>query len=696
MTVDCPSELELRNYVRGGLSRPDHDSVEGHVDDCDSCRATVAGLDGTLPTFPRPIATDEPDDELERLKALVRPLHGSVSNVVDGRRDRDEAPPLEVGSTFAGYEVGEVIGRGGMGWVYRGRHTAMQRDVAIKVLPLATVDGASLRRRFAREIESIARLRHPHVVTAHDAGEADGCAYLVMEYVDGDDLAAILREAGPLPIDEAVDVARQAAEGLAAAHAAGLVHRDVKPANLLLDADGTVRLADLGLARPLEPVAATDLTRSGHVMGTVGYLAPEQAVDPAAAGPPADVYGLGCTLCELLTGQPPFAGETPMAVVLAHREQPIPDPRDLRPDCPTWLADICRSMLAKDPNERLTLAEFRGGEPVMTTVRAEERNSIARFFVPIAAAVLAIMAGIGWSRGWFVSSRVGDSALVDREITTSPRKDGDENDRVRPSPTPPTEGDRTSEIAMVEIPAGEFEMGAADDEKHAAADERPRHRVRITRSFLIGTHEVTLGQWRTVTGGVPNLQPMADSAEENDELPVAGVTWNEAIRFCNALSERHRLPPFYRIADDGTVAIAGGAGFRLPTEAEWEYACRAGTQSAWSFGDDPERLGEFGWFAGNAVGRPRPVGRLKPNAWGLFDVHGNVPEWCWDRYDPEYYGRAEPINPSGSTRGTQRVFRGGSVNDDPARTRSAARHPLGGSYGGFTNPVGLRIVRSLP
>jgi formylglycine-generating enzyme required for sulfatase activity len=176
------------------------------------------------------------------------------------------------------------------------------------------------------------------------------------------------------------------------------------------------------------------------------------------------------------------------------------------------------------------------------------------------------------------------------------------------------------------------------------------------------------------------------------------------------LSERHGLEPYYEFRDD-VVRRKYTNGFRLPTEAEWEYACRANSKAKWHFGNDPQKLAEFEWHAGNSDGRPQPVGKLKPNAFGLHDMHGNVPEWCWDRFDPDYYRRSEVVDPQGSTAGKLRVFRGGSASNRVTQTAASERAPLGGTYGAGieeidlllgddsdlpgSKGVGIRVVRSI-
>jgi formylglycine-generating enzyme required for sulfatase activity len=174
------------------------------------------------------------------------------------------------------------------------------------------------------------------------------------------------------------------------------------------------------------------------------------------------------------------------------------------------------------------------------------------------------------------------------------------------------------------------------------------------------------------------------------------VRWIDAVRFCNRLSVRHGLRPYYKI-DGEKAGIGGGPGYRLPTEAEWEYACRAGTSTRWSFGDDAARLGEFAWFAGNSERRTHPVGEKKANPWGLHDMHGNVPEWCWDWYGVNALRDAPALDPPGPGSGIARVYRGGAWNMRGEQTRSAGRHMLGLMYGdvGSPNHIGFRVARTL-
>jgi serine/threonine protein kinase len=255
------------------------------------------------------------------------------------------------------YQVLDRLGAGAMGTVYKARHKRMKRVVAIKVLTRSVAQSEKLVRRFQREVEAVARLSHPNIVMAHDADEAEVGHFLVMEFVNGRDLASEVQQRGALPIPEAVNCILQAARAMDYAHKQGIVHRDIKPANLLRDVQGVVKVADLGLARlndpfgqPTEEMAA--LTQAGSIMGTVDYMPPEQAMGLTNIDQRADIYSLGCTLYYLLVGAPPYPGTSLMAILLKHREAPPPSLSAARSEVPASLESIFRRMVAKKPDDR--------------------------------------------------------------------------------------------------------------------------------------------------------------------------------------------------------------------------------------------------------------------------------------------------------------------------------------------------------
>jgi serine/threonine protein kinase len=253
------------------------------------------------------------------------------------------------------YLLQEQIGKGGAGTVYKAIHTALQRVVALKVLA-EQPDDPILISRFRREMRIVGQLNHPNIVRPTDAGRINGIHYLAMDFIEGIDLYRLVDTLGQLPIPDACELARQAALGLQHAHEHGLVHRDVKPPNLMLDRSGTVKILDLGIARCRTAHPDDEgLTIHGEVIGTVDYLAPEQAADAASADVRADIYGLGCTLYHLVAGQPPFSGpdyESAPAKLLGHKMDPAPAIRSVRPEAPAALEAVLERMLAKDPAHR--------------------------------------------------------------------------------------------------------------------------------------------------------------------------------------------------------------------------------------------------------------------------------------------------------------------------------------------------------
>jgi serine/threonine-protein kinase len=258
------------------------------------------------------------------------------------------------------YELEELVGSGGMSSVFRATDTLLERKVALKILHEEYTNDADYVERFRREARAVAQLAHPNIVTVIDRGEQDGRQFIVFEYVDGESLKHLVDRTGPLPVEEAVELALQVARALSFAHQQGLVHRDVKPQNVLLNDDGRAKVTDFGIARSLDLDVQHGLTQTGTVMGTSDYIAPEQArgerVDEQT-----DIYSLGVVLYELLTGEVPFPGDNFVAVAMRHINEPPPSARARRPDVPARLDAAIRRAMAKEPSGRFaSMAEFAG------------------------------------------------------------------------------------------------------------------------------------------------------------------------------------------------------------------------------------------------------------------------------------------------------------------------------------------------
>jgi len=223
-------------------------------------------------------------------------------------------------------------------------------------------------------------------------------------------------------------------------------------------------------------------------------------------------------------------------------------------------------------------------------------------------------------------------------------------------------------MKLILIPPGEFMMGSPDSEKYRHSNEVPQHRVRISKGFYMSVTEITQAQWKAIKENNP-------SNFKGSNLPVEQVSWNDAIEFCNKLNQKERK------------------SYRLPTEAEWEYACRAGSATRFYFGDNDSMLSDYAWYHENSGNETHPVGQKKPNAFGLYDMHGNVWEWCSDWYDANYYSNSSGVDPQGPASGQIRVLRGGSWFYIPWHCRSANR--LRSTPDGRGDGSGFRVVQDL-
>jgi eukaryotic-like serine/threonine-protein kinase len=255
-----------------------------------------------------------------------------------------------IGELIGGrYKVEDLVGTGGMSSVYRARDNVLERQVALKILHDHFSGDPEYVERFRREARAIARLNHPNIVTVIDRGELGRHQFIVFEHVAGENLKDVVRRRGPLPVDEAVALTTQVARGLAFAHDHGVVHRDVKPQNVLIDENGTAKVTDFGIARSIDPDEG--LTETGTVLGTSGYIAPEQA-SGLRVDSRSDQYSLGVVLYELLTGEPPYSGDNVMAVAMKHLREPVPRVRDRRRDVPASVDAIVSRAMAKRPEDR--------------------------------------------------------------------------------------------------------------------------------------------------------------------------------------------------------------------------------------------------------------------------------------------------------------------------------------------------------
>lgn len=348
----CPDRERLSDCLLGLLDEEAAEPLLQHVSVCPNCQTLADELetaeDGLIQWLREPdvrndyLAEPQCHEARERARGL-------------GTAERGRLPP-SVPDHLGPYRLLELLGQGGMGSVYKAWHERLERFAAIKILsPQRTADVGAIA-RFYREMKAIGKLDHPHIVRAWDAGAAGDLHYLIVDYVEGYDLTRVTRDLGSLRIADACELARQVAVALQYIHDHGLVHRDIKPSNAMLDADGQVKLLDLGLSLlRAESEESTALTVSGTLMGTYDYMSPEQCADSHQVEIRSDLYSLGCTLYEMLVGRAPFHTSefnSPVAKIAAHLRETPQSIRAIRPEVPKALATILDRLLAKNPADR--------------------------------------------------------------------------------------------------------------------------------------------------------------------------------------------------------------------------------------------------------------------------------------------------------------------------------------------------------
>ncbi len=627
------------------------------------------------------------------------------------------------------YEIREQLGRGGMATVYHAYDPHFGRDVAIKVLPREFLHDPTFRARFEREVKAIARLEHSAIVPVHDFGEHEGQPYLVMRYMPGGSLAERIK-AGPLSLDEAVTTLERVGAALDSAHRQGVVHRDVKPGNILFDRHGDAYLSDFGIVKLSE--ATAQLTGSG-IIGTPAYMAPEMA-DPGGMSPLIDVYALGVTLYEMLAGKLPYRADTPVGVLMAHMSKPIPDVRLERPDLPESVQAVIEWAMAKDPSERYQsagemVADLRAaavtapaapatvtapvapaaptapGEfaletmpapppppepppeteavptrPAPAPAPARQRNLTPLWMGTGGVVLVGLVIGglaIAGVLGPTPESEPAPEAAA--EATSNPILGPTSMPTAMPTDTPLPTGfepvTRNDDWTPVIEELGGVEMALVPagcfmmGSQSGESDERPVHEVCFEEPFWIDVYEMTNARFAAFLNEVGNQTE-------------GGATWFDAdsehalIRESGGTwtpLEGYASYPVTEVTWFGAAAYCEWRGARLLTEAEWEYAARGPDGPVYPWGNDFNLdnvvcSGSTNFQSQEVGSRPGGVSWV-----GALDTSGSVWEWVNDWYDPGYYADSPTQNPQGPESGSSHVLRGGSYAEPKNDVRAALR-----------------------
>lgn len=630
---------------------------------------------------------------------------------------------LKVGTILHGvYRIEDYLSSGGFGNTYVAINMELAKLVAIKEFFIKGVtqrdaDNSTVNvsntynrtlfqeqlQKFKKEARRISKLKSQHIVTVYDLFEENGTAYYVMEYIDGVNLSVLLKRLQkPLSETEVMGYLPQILDALECVHQEGLYHLDLKPANIMVDRKGNITLIDFGASK--QHSSAGGATSSTAVSYTNGYAPREQMEQNLDKfGPWTDIYALGATLYNLLTNKRPPLPSDIDDDLSSDKHHVLPIPANVSRKTKQLILNMLATNRLGRPQSVEQVRRFvqesiseqhQQDKPEIddeSTINADSYNNIEETVVTennqdkkgdsLKDANQQKKENNKKKNPWIVE--ILTTALVlfaivvyrleNAEVVNGIQKDNDSSQSSFLGDNKKLSQDEERVIIdnlisnMVHVAGGTFTMGATSEQgSDAESDEEPSHQVKLS-SFSIGRYEVTQEEWRAVMDSNP-------SCFQGDKRPVEGVSWNDCQEFIRKLNEMT------------------GKHFRLPTEAEWEFAARGGNSSQGFKYAGSNNIDFVAWFEGNSGNETHPVGQKQPNELGLYDMSGNVWEWCSDNYGsyPSYLLTTNPSGPSEASSDFSHVIRGGSLFDDVGLSRVSCRdnEPLDSIY----NNLGLRLA----
>ena len=599
------------------------------------------------------------------------------------------------------YTLLRSLGKGGMAEVWYVENN-LGKPAAIKIMLAKFKGEKQVVDRFEIEAKAMVKLSHPNIREVFDYGEYEGLPFIIMEYLDGEDLSQWMVKRSRHSEKDLEQWWRQSLSALAHTHEKGIIHRDIKPSNIFLQKNGHIKILDFGIAKIKDEISHT---RTGQGLGTVLYMSPEQISDPKRVSTSTDIYSLGMTFASLLRGEPALdlteddstfniqlkitKGDINLSGINdVWRARLRPALKITAVDRPTAFALLSASEQPSNPGFSTVDTIIEDSEiknPNTESPRSEHplatnnKPSSSKYLFPLLIGIGMLVVGFlfykkysGFDSSDVVEVGIIDSmamedgeAVVEEAVDSVPvMEDTEMNDSKSKSFTTYTETAAGVSFKMVAIPGGIFSMGSND----GGSNERPVHNVNLS-AYYMGETEVTQALWQAVMGTNPS------DHKNCEECPVEKVSWNDAQKFISKLNQKT------------------GKRYRLPTEAEWEYAAKGGQSYTYSGSND---IKDVAWYSENSNRETHPVKQKRANGYGLYDMSGNVWEWCADWYTDNYYSKSPDKNPEGPSADVSlsRVLRGGGKSISSGYCRVAIR--------GYGNPHarvsfrGLRLAVSGP